>query len=142
MFEKLINIYIKRREVLNYLVFGVLTTVVNWIVFQIFNAGLSVHWSIANVIAWICSVLFAYVTNRRFVFKSASRNIIREIALFVQFRLISLLLEMLILFVLIERLSAAPFTSKVIAAVVVVAANYFFSKLIIFKERRSGNGSH
>ena len=142
MFEKLINLYTKRKEVLNYLVFGVLTTVVNWIVFQVFNAGFSIHWSIANVIAWICSVLFAYITNRKFVFKSASRNIIREIALFVQFRLVSLFLEMLVLFILIERLSVAPFTSKVIAAVIVVAANYFFSKVIVFKERRSENESH
>ncbi len=59
----------------NYLIFGVLTTAVNWIIFQVFNATLMLNWSIANVIAWIGAVVFAYITNRKYVFQSASRHI-------------------------------------------------------------------
>jgi putative flippase GtrA len=137
VFKRFLNLYSGyRKEAINYIFFGVLTTAVNWIVFQIFNAGLSLNWSIANVIAWICSVIFAYITNRRYVFRSVSQNVVREFWLFVQFRLISLLMEMLLMFVMIEIISASAFFSKVVAAVIVVASNYFFGKVIIFKERK------
>jgi putative flippase GtrA len=131
----MMNYYNEHKEVPNYIIFGVLTTAVNWIVFQIFNAGLGMNWSIANVIAWIFSVLFAYVTNRKYVFNSESSHILREFALFVQFRLLSLLLEMFFMYILIELLSVMPFIAKVLTAVIVVTANYFFSKAVIFKER-------
>ncbi len=141
MFKRFQNLYIKYQEMTNYLIFGVLTTAVNWIVFQVFNAVLMLNWSIANVIAWIVAVVFAYITNRKYVFQSASRHILKEFFVFVQFRLVSLLLEMLIMYLLIEMITLAPFLSKVITAVAVVIANYIFSKLIVFKERRPENGS-
>lgn len=125
----------KNKEILWYIFFGILTTVVNWIVFQICVEVFLINWGIANVIAWICAVLFAYITNRMIVFESKSPQIIKEFLVFVQFRLISLILEMFIMFVLIELISMAPFASKVITSVVVVTANYFFSKAVIFKQR-------
>jgi putative flippase GtrA len=139
--RKAIDTYKKHMELSNYLIFGVLTTVVNWIVFQLFNELLSVTWAISNVIAWIASILFAYFTNRKYVFPSSGKHIAREFALFVQFRLVSLLLEMLFLFILIELALLEPFTSKVITAVIVVGSNYVFSKLIVFRKRRNINGS-
>lgn len=142
IFSELISTYKKYKEVLNYIIFGILTTAVNWIVFQIFIEVFSLNWSIANVIAWICAVIFAYITNRKYVFESVSLNVFKEFLVFVQFRLISLLLEMLIMFILIEVISLAPFASKIITAVVVVIANYIFSKAIIFRERGTKNGSH
>ncbi|MPM98496.1 hypothetical protein SDC9_145684 [bioreactor metagenome] len=141
MFKRFQNLYIKYQEMTNYLIFGVLTTAVNWIIFQVFNATLMLNWSIANVIAWIGAVVFAYITNRKYVFQSASRHILKEFLVFVQFRLVSLLLEMLIMYILIELITLAPFLAKVITAVAVVIANYIFSKLIVFKERRPENGS-
>ncbi len=136
------HFFIKNKEMINYLIFGALTTLVNWIVFQTINVIFMQHWSIANVIAWIIAVIFAYITNRKYVFHSESRRILRELVLFVQFRLFSLLLEMLIMYIFIEIILLAPFMSKVIAAVVIVIANYIFSKAIVFRERRSPHGSH
>ena len=131
--KNLVNLCMKYKEVINYIIFGVLTTVVNWIVFQICIEIFSINWSIANVIAWIFSVIFAYVTNRTIVFQSSSTHVIKELLLFVQFRLVSLLLEMLIMFILIEMISFEPFASKIVTSVVVVIANYIFSKAVIFR---------
>lgn len=141
IFKKIVGKYRQHMELVNYLIFGVLTTVVNWIVFQFFNEMLSVSWSISNVIAWVVSILFAYVTNRKYVFPSSGEHIFREFALFVQFRLVSLGLEMVFLFILIELILLEPFLSKVITAVIVVGSNYLFSKLIVFRKRRNINGS-
>jgi len=131
--KNLVNLWLKYKEILNYIIFGVLTTVVNWIVFQLCIEIFSIDWSIANVIAWIFAVIFAYATNRIIVFQSASPHVFKELLLFVQFRLVSLLLEMLIMFILIEMISFEPFASKIITSVVVVIANYIFSKAVIFK---------
>lgn len=125
----------KYKEILFYIVFGVLTTAVNWIIFQTCIELFSINWSIANVIAWIGAVIFAYVTNRKIVFESSSPHIVHEFILFVQFRLVSLVIEMLIMFVFIEVLSVAPFPSKIVTSVVVVIANYIFSKAVIFKKK-------
>ena len=134
--KNLITLCTKYKEALNYIVFGVLTTVVNWIVFQLCIEMFSIDWSIANVIAWIFAVIFAYITNRIIVFQSSSPHVFKELLLFVQFRLVSLLLEMLIMFVLIELISFEPFASKIVTSVVVVIANYIFSKAVIFTYRR------
>jgi len=131
--KNFVTLFMKYKEVLNYIIFGVLTTVVNWIVFQLCIEIFSINWSIANVIAWIFAVIFAYVTNRIIVFQSSSPHVIKELLLFVQFRLVSLLLEMIIMFVLIEVFSFAPFASKIVTSVVVVIANYIFSKAVIFR---------
>jgi putative flippase GtrA len=123
------------KEILWYLFFGVLTTAVNWIVFQFCEEVLAINWSIANVIAWVAAVVFAYGTNRTVVFRSKSPKILREFLVFTQFRVLSLLMEMAIMFLLIELLGMEPFPSKVVTSVVVVVSNYFFSKTVIFKER-------
>jgi putative flippase GtrA len=125
----------KYKEILFYIVFGVLTTAVNWIIFQICIELFSINWSIANVIAWVGAVIFAYITNRKIVFESSSPHIIKEFMVFVQFRLLSLGIEMAIMFVFIEVLFIAPFPSKIVTSVVVVIANYIFSKAVIFKKR-------
>lgn len=127
------NFWQKYKEIINYIIFGVLTTVVNWVIFQLCVEGLLISWGIANVVAWIGAVLFAYITNRVIVFQSASPHVLKELLLFVQFRVISLLLEMMIMFVMIEMLSMEPFISKIFTSVVVVIANYIFSKVVIFK---------
>lgn len=137
MFEQIKSLYMRHKEMTNYLIFGGLTTAVNWIIFQIFNALFHLNWSIANVIAWVGAVVFAYFTNRKYVFGSENKHILKEFFIFVQFRIVSLLLEMLIMYVLIEIIDLKAFLAKVIAAIVVVIANYIFSKLIIFKKGKS-----
>src|SRR5665648_253547 len=138
--KNFVTLFMKYKEVLNYIIFGILTTLVNWIVFQFCIEIFLINWSIANVIAWIFAVTFAYVTNRIIVFKSSSPHVIKELLLFVQFRLVSLLLEMLVMFVLIEMIFFEPFASKIVTSVVVVIANYIFSKAVIFRYRRRKDG--
>lgn len=140
--KKITLIFKKYKEALSYLFYGVLTTLVNWGVFQVLNDTFSVNWEYANVIAWIAAVVFAYITNRKYVFKSISPNIIREFLFFTQLRFLSLLLDMLAMYILIEMITITPFMSKVITGILVLILNYIFSKKIIFKDRRKKDGLH
>lgn len=85
--KKLINLYKKHEEIINYLIVGVLTTVVSlavkWgLLFTILNPKNSLQLQVAVVISWIAAVVFAYITNRIFVFKSKSKKILKEITSF------------------------------------------------------------
>ena len=100
--KKIINLYKKYEEIINYLIVGVLTTVVSLVVkwgllFTILDPKNSVQLQVAVVISWIAAVVFAYITNRIFVFKSKSKKILKEITSFFGARLLTLGLEMLIM---------------------------------------------
>ena len=131
--------YKKHKEVLLYLLFGGLTTVVSIVVFALFF-GLGLNELIANVISWILAVLFAYVTNRTWVFadKADTRaGILREIAAFFGGRLATLLVEEAILAVFITWLRLPALPVKIAAQIVVIVLNYFISKLFIFKKKNA-----
>ena len=149
--EKLMNIIVKliSKEVFSYLFFGVMTTVVNFIVFKIFKDRMDLL--VANIIAWLASVIFAYVTNKLFVFESKSWKpnvLFKEIVSFSGARVLTLGIEELGLFVMINllhlenvleipKLLSGEMVIKVIISVIVVILNYVFSKLIIFKKKDS-----
>lgn len=149
--EKLMNLIEKAvsKEVFNYLLFGVMTTVVNFIVFKFFKDRMNVL--VANVIAWVAAVIFAYVTNKLFVFESKSwkpKVVLPEIASFSGARLITLGIEELGLFVMINLLQldkmltipsllSGEMVIKLIVSIIVVILNYIFSKLIIFRKKES-----
>lgn len=119
-----------------YLIFGCLTTIVNIIVYYILN--LYVDYMVSNAIAWIVSVLFAYVTNKIYVFKSgeyALSNIVKEFVLFVTGRVITGVLDMILMFTLINFFYFDGFISKIVVNVVVIILNYVFSKLLVFNMR-------
>lgn len=135
------------KEVILYLVFGVLTTVVNMVVFGALGK-LDVNHHIANVTAWIAAVAFAFVTNKLFVFESKSMQpkvLLKEIATFSGARLLTLGIEEAGLFIMIDMLHLdEPLTTqlvggkmivKILLAVIVVVLNYVFSKVIIFKKK-------
>lgn len=127
----------KYQDIFWYCFFGGLTTVVNLVIFYIFSDVLSIHYMIANVIAWVAAVLFAYITNRIWVFKSEVKSfagIIKEMVTFFGFRVASLFMEMAIMFVLIDLFGVSEMITKLITQIVVVIANYVFSKWIIFKK--------
>lgn len=137
----------KNREVILYLVFGVLTTIVNYIVYFSCTSILGLDWSIANVFAWVFAVAFAYLTNRIWVFeskKTAFIAIIREIILFVGCRILSFGFDMGTMFVcmdllhmedwVVNNLPVGEFMAKTLAQGIVVISNYVFSKWIIFKK--------
>ena len=133
-----ISYYIKKYEsVILYLIFGVLTTLVNFAVYNICYTKLQFPNLVSNTIAWILAVIFAFITNKIWVFKSKSFQnelVLRELITFVVSRLSTWLLETVIMFVGVDILKGYWLIAKVIASVLVVILNYVFSKLFIFRK--------
>ncbi len=125
----------KYREVIMYLIFGVLTTLVNIVSFFLLSDILKINWMPSNVASWIISVLFAYFTNKKYVFDSKNKKIIKEFISFVLFRVLSLAIDMATMYLLIDILTVDTMISKIISNVIVVISNYIFSKFIIFKKQ-------
>ena len=133
-----ISYYIRKYEsVILYLIFGVLTTLVNFAAYHICYTKLQFPNLVSNTIAWILSVLFAFITNKIWVFKSKSFQtelVLRELITFVVSRLSTWLLETVIMIVGVDILKGYWLIAKVIASVLVVILNYVFSKLFIFRK--------
>jgi putative flippase GtrA len=134
----------KYKEILLYLIFGGLTTVVDWAVsFLLYylwgDAIREIVWLIhgANVIAWAAAVIFAYVTNRIWVFESKTHGaaIVREFLSFAGGRVLTLLLQEAMFAVFFHALSINEYVVKIVAAVLVVVSNYFISKLLVFRKK-------
>lgn len=127
----------KHREALLYLFFGGLTTLLSILLFWLFTAlGLDVL--VANVFSWILSVLFAYVTNARWVFKARPRGAGETLGLLLRFyagRLATLGAEELLLWLFIKRLGLPPMPVKIAAQLVVIVLNYVVSKLLVFRKK-------
>lgn len=122
-----------KKELLSYVVFGVLTTIVNFVVYLFFTRICGVNYIISNIIAWFLSVLFAYITNRIWVFESSNANIIKEGVVFFVGRLFSGILDTGLMILFIDILTVGDLIAKVIVQVVVVIFNYVYSKWIVFK---------
>lgn len=126
----------KYREALLYLFFGGCTTVVNIVAFFIVRK-LGINTYLSNSIAWFLSVIFAFVTNKLFVFSSKgtkTTETIKEFLSFIMFRVLSLIFDTGIMYVLINLLNINEMISKIVSNVFVVVINYVFSKLFIFKK--------
>ena len=139
--KKLKELYNKYEEIINYLIIGGLTTLVSLAVkyallFTILDAKDALELQIAVIISWICAVAFAYVTNRIIVFKSKSKEILKEIVSFVSSRLLTLGLEMLLMwfFVTLLKLNSDTWVIvwTIVCQVLVIVLNYVFSKLFVF----------
>lgn len=143
MIKKLIDFIISKKEIVLYVVFGGLTTVVNWAVYMLF-----VNWTgitVANVIAWIAAVLFAYVTNKLFVFEQKSwqiRLVAGEFAKFVSSRIVTGVIEIVGVDALVyigldmTLFGKKGMVAKILVSVIVVILNYVFSKLLVFRQKR------
>ena len=128
--------YIKHRVMLLYAIFGLLTTVVNWIVYLPLFYLADFTAVLSNGIAWFCAVLFAFVTNKQFVFKSTDWNlriIFSEFFRFIGCRILSGIIETVILLVSVDLLQWNGFIWKIVADSMVVILNYIGSKLFVFK---------
>ena len=126
-----------KREMINYLLFGVLTTAVNIVSFWLLDSGLELDYKLSTAISWIVSVIFAFVTNKLYVFNSKSidtRSVFKELLSFVFFRWLSLIIDLLTMIVLVEFLKLDSLFAKIIANVFVVIFNYFASKYVVFKK--------
>ncbi|MBE6715014.1 MAG: GtrA family protein [Ruminococcaceae bacterium] len=151
--KKTNNIIQKHRELIVYIVFGVLTTLVNFVAFGMFNIVLGKKmYLISNAIAWIISVLFAYITNKLFVFRSksfAAAVLAKEFSEFLVARVFSFAVEEFGMWLFVDALGfgkysldilfvtiSGQFIAKIFLAVIVVIMNYFFSKFIIFARKK------
>ena len=139
--QKIVDLFNKYKEVIMYLIFGVLTTVVSLVTYYaltltILNPNSALQLQLANIISWIASVAFAYVTNRKFVFESKSENIVKELSSFVGGRILTLLMDMAIMFIFVTLLHFNDKIFKMISQVIVIVANYIISKLFVFKESK------
>jgi len=151
----------KYKEIITYIIFGVLTTVVSWGSYTVFVELLSMKVFVGNLLSWICAVAFAYVTNKLWVFESKSWKpsvIGREIVTFVASRGITGVIEIFcvpllektgfdtIFYTIIEKMNISfdlLFTkgiySKIALSVIVVIVNYFLSKFVSFKKAKTDN---
>ncbi len=132
------TLFNKYKEIIMYGIMGVLTTIVNIIVFAICEKIIGINALVSNVIAWIVSVIFAYITNKLFVFESKSFKkeiLIKEIISFTSARIFSLLLEEVIIYVMIDIMNINSLIVKVFSNIVVIVVNYILSKLVIFKKK-------
>ncbi len=151
--NKIKALFVKYKELITYVVFGVLTTVVNFVCFWALNKIFGEHiYLLNNAVAWVVSVVFAYVTNKLWVFDSKSwrpKLVAREVAEFFAARLFSFGVEEGGLWLLVDKLGMGAISfavfgfditgqliAKVILAVIVVILNYFFSKFVIFAKKK------
>ncbi|MCI5880164.1 MAG: GtrA family protein [Bacillales bacterium] len=141
--KKIISIYKKYEEIINYIIVGGLTTLVSlaskWILlFTVLDAASALELQIAVIISWICAVSFAYITNRIFVFKSNNKNILKEITSFFGARTLTLLLEMVIMwfFVTLLRMNSDTWVLiwTILSQFIILVLNYVFSKIFVFKK--------
>ncbi len=138
MIHKIQTLVKKYEELILYVICGGLTTVVNIVVYGLCADVLGIYYLAANFIAWVLSVLFAYVTNRTWVFKSrrrGARAILREFSLFVSGRVMSMAGDMLIMFLCVSVAALPGLIAKILANIFVMIFNYIFSKLIIFRKK-------
>jgi putative flippase GtrA len=141
MIKKCLRIYKKNEEIINYLIIGFLTTVISLIAYYIcvhtfLNPDNGFELQIANIISWIVGVSFAYITNRIIVFKSKEKNILKECISFVGSRIVTLLLDMFIMFLFVTVFRIDDLIAKIISQIVVIIGNYIISKLFVFKKKK------
>jgi len=151
--NKIRELIIKYKELIIYGIFGVGTTLVNLITFKLWNVILGdEHYLFSNIIAWFAAVIFAYITNKIWVFESkkwSGKVLLREIPPFFASRVFTLVLEEAGLFLFVDLLKFNEYTmdlivikfsgemvAKFILAFVVVVLNYLFSKVFIFKKKK------
>ncbi len=124
--------YNRHREVLLYLFFGVLTTAISWGSFYLFHYPLAMNELLANVLSWVAAVLFAFLSNRTWVFSGKKQAFLPEMGKFFASRLATLGIEELILFCFVTCLALNAMAVKMLGNVVVLVLNYVLSKFFVF----------
>lgn len=140
--KKLADLYRVHREGMRYLVFGVLTTLLNLLIFTICCRIIKIQVVISNIISWVIAVLFAYVTNKLYVFDSKviqKKELAREIISFFYARIITLVIENVLLWATVIQLGLNEIIMKIISNIIVIILNFVFSKIFIFKKWRKEN---
>lgn len=137
MIERIMSLVKKHWDIITYLFFGVLTTIVNYLVYLPVYNLLGFSAAVSNGIAWVVAVAFAYLTNKPFVFKSndwSRETVVPELTKFVGCRVASGLAETAILFLAVDLIGWNGNIWKLVTNILVVIMNYFGSKLLVFKK--------
>ena len=142
--DKLKELYRKNKSIILYLFFGVCTTAVNFIMFYLLdfvNLGTEkVDLIIDNTVSWVASVIFAYITNKKWVFESKASNkkdLIKEIGSFFSCRIATYIMDTVIIYVCVTVCGMNKWIIKIISNVLVIILNYVGSKLIVFKKQNN-----
>ena len=138
MLDKVLLLVKKHYDVFVYLIFGVLTTVVNYIVYLPCYNLLMLPAVASNVIAWAAAVAFAFVTNKPFVFRSydwSAKTVVPELTKFVGTRVASGAMESVIIWLAVDLLGGNGNLWKLATSVLVVVLNYVGSKLLVFRKK-------
>ncbi|MFA5603974.1 MAG: YfhO family protein [Bacilli bacterium] len=133
----IINVYNKYEEIINYLIAGGLTTIVSIGSYAAFAKLMSINYIISSVLSFILAVVFAYFVNKIFVFKTNFKDnlaVLKEAYQFIKYRLLSLVMDVVLMILFVELLHIDDLIAKIVVQVAVVVANYFFSKIFIFKK--------
>jgi len=140
MYQKVVNLVKKHWDIVSYLFFGGLTTLVNFIIYYPLYNFLELSAAVCNAIAWVAAVAFAYLTNKPFVFKSndwSAKVVVPELIKFVACRIGSGVLETGVIFVTVDLLDLNGNVMKLITSVLVVILNYIASKLVVFRKKKT-----
>ena len=134
---KVMEFYKKYEEIINYLIVGLLTvgiTYVSYYIFSlIFDPNNVLLLQLDNILSWVIAVIFAYFCNRKYVFKSKNKNKKKEFFSFISSRLLTLLLDMFVMFLMVTILLINDNFSKIVSQFLVIIVNYILSKVIVFK---------
>ena len=139
MREKLRNLLKKHWDLVLYLVFGVLTTAVDYLVYFLLSHCTGLLASVCNVLAWVAAVAFAYVTNKPFVFKSrdwSASAVLPELGKFVGSRAMSGVLQTLLILLTADILGFNGDIMKIATSVIVIVLNYITSKMFVFRKNK------
>ena len=139
MIDRIRKLIVKYKELLLYGVVGVMTTLINIAVFWLCSSVLGIHFAVANVIAWVLSVLFAFFANKIFVFESRSWRraaVLREAFTFFLSRAASLLVDEALMWLFIPVLGWEELPAKVVSNIVVIIINYFLGKFWVFNKKK------
>ncbi len=126
------------REMFMYLVFGVLTTLVNFIVYYICNIILTMSAGLSTTIAYIISIIFAYITNKIWVFNSVTntkKETFNEFIKFISARIFTYFVDLVLIIILVDKMHFNSLLMKILVNILVIILNYIASKLVIFKKR-------
>ncbi|MCO8289469.1 GtrA family protein [Tetragenococcus halophilus] len=130
----------KLQEIITYLFFGVMTTVVNFVTFFLARNLFVWNLVISNTFSWVLSVLFAFATNKKWVFKSkttSSRHFFSELSKFFFYRIVSFGIDMGCMLLFVDAIDMKEFWAKLITQIIIVIANYVFSKFFIFTQKNT-----
>ena len=131
------NLKSSKKEVFLYLLFGGLSFVISVLSYAYFNAVIGLNELVANIISWVLPVTFSYLTNRIWVFDSPTKTCVeflKQMGSFFAGRIITLILEEIILFIFISWIGLNSLAVKIVAQVIVIVSNYIISKLVVFKK--------